>query len=285
MARPPNVRLDLLNRPENVLLVREALSGVAEAIDLDGPDLNDMRTAVTEACNNVVLHAYAGDEGAMEVEVQLGEGSVEVLVRDRGVGIRHSAAPEHGEPGLGVPVIEALSDTASFRELGAGHGTEVAMRFAAPDAHSMAPGLADGDAAAASAAALALDGSTAAGTALLSVAPNAIARSVVPRLLCVLAARAHFSTDRIFDMQLLGDALVAHAGPSLSGSYLQLAASVEPRRLELRVGPLLAGGGERLVLDSDVSGIGSVLERLADSRDVTSGDAHDTLTLQLLDRF
>ena len=57
------------NKPENVLLVREMLTGVAETVDLDGSDLNDIRTAVTEACNNVVLHAYQGDEGPLEVEV------------------------------------------------------------------------------------------------------------------------------------------------------------------------------------------------------------------------
>jgi len=58
---------------------------------------------------------------------------------------------------------------------------------------------------------------------------------------------------------------------------------VEPRDLELRVGPLITGRAERLVDDSDVEGLGRVLEKLADSHDVTHMDSHDTLTLQLLD--
>ena len=49
MAEPPNVRLNLSNRSENVLLAREMLTGVAEAIELDSSDLYDVRTAVTEA--------------------------------------------------------------------------------------------------------------------------------------------------------------------------------------------------------------------------------------------
>ena len=57
---PPNVHLRLSNRPENVMLVRQLLAGVGETVDLDASDLYDIKVAVTEACNNVVLHAYAG---------------------------------------------------------------------------------------------------------------------------------------------------------------------------------------------------------------------------------
>ena len=88
MAEPPNVRLKISNRSENVLLVREVLTGVAETIELDSSDLYDIRTAVTEACNNVVLHAYEGQEGPLEVDLRVPADAVEVIVRDHGVGIR-----------------------------------------------------------------------------------------------------------------------------------------------------------------------------------------------------
>jgi serine/threonine-protein kinase RsbW len=285
MARLPNVRLDLLNRPENVLLVREALTGVGEAIGIEGPDLSDMRTAVTEACNNVVLHAYAGEEGPLEVDVVLEEGAIEVLVRDRGVGIRQGSSPERSEPGLGVPVIEALASSAEFRELESAPGTEVGMFFAVPAAHPLEPAAPGEPVVSWPPDTPAFDDERrSASVATVNVAPTELARCVVPRLLCVLAARAHFSTDRISDSQLLADAIVAHAGESLTGGYLQMAVSVEPRDLELRVGPLPVGRAQRLVQASDVQGLGSVLERLADSHDVRSEDSHDTLMLQLLDR-
>jgi hypothetical protein len=131
----------------------------------------------------------------------------------------------------------------------------------------------------------ALQGRSASGTAAISVAPNALARAVIPRLLCVLAARAHFSTDRISDSQLVGDALVAHAAPGADGEYLHMAINVEPRDLELMVGPMPVGSAERLVLDSDVKGLGRVLEKLTDHHAVGAADeTSDTLTLQLLDR-
>src|SRR5829696_8393964 len=54
------IRLTLPARPENVAVVRHVLGALADAVRL-APDLaNDMRLAVTEACTNVVRHAYRG---------------------------------------------------------------------------------------------------------------------------------------------------------------------------------------------------------------------------------
>jgi hypothetical protein len=181
-------------------------------------------------------------------------------------------------------VIEALTDSVEFGEADPGGGTEVRMSFGAPTAGSLDGTDGDGSTVRALPELPAFDERQQTGTATVSIAPTALARSVLPRLLCVLAARAHFSTDRISDSQMVADALVAHAGESISGGYLSMAVDVEPRDLELRVGPLLAGRAQRLVLDSDVEGLGPVLEKLADRHGVSSTDSHDTLMLQLLDR-
>jgi serine/threonine-protein kinase RsbW len=276
MARLPNVHLDLSNRPDNVLLVRETLTGVAETIGLDGSDLSDIRTAVTEACNNVVLHAYRGAEGPLEVEIEATPSSMEVVVRDHGVGIAHAVTSDR-EPGIGLPVIEALSHSVTFEEPPGG-GTEVRMSFATGSARGLESPAREGVEAPLFAE---IDNAP---TATIRIAPASLARTVIPRLLCVLAARAHFSTDRISDSQLVGDALVAAASGAISGSYVSMAVSVEPRDLELRFGPLISGRAERLVVDSDVQGLGRVLEKLADSHGVMTSDSHDMLTLQLLDR-
>jgi anti-sigma regulatory factor (Ser/Thr protein kinase) len=277
MARLPNVRLDLTNRPENVLLVRETLTGVAEGVGLGGTDLSDVRTAVTEACNNVVLHAYGGDQGPLEVEVDIPPGALEVVVRDHGVGMPAGALD--GEPaadaetGIGLPVIAALTHSADFRAT-AGGGTEVRMTFAAPHVRGVQP----------AAGAPARPGPGDEATASITIAPPLLARSVVPRVICVLAARAHFSTDRISDSQLLADALVAHAEHALDGGSLSMSVRALPRDLEVSIGPLLVGHGERLVHESDVEGLGPVLEKLADGHGVSSSDSHDTLTFTLRDR-
>ena len=66
---PPNVCLSLENRPENVLIVRQVLSGVAEAASINALELNDISTAVSEACNNVVparLRRRPGPDGGRD---------------------------------------------------------------------------------------------------------------------------------------------------------------------------------------------------------------------------
>ena len=140
---PPNIRLSLSNRPENVALVRQMLAGLAEAVGLDGVDLNDISTAATEACNNVVLHAYEGGEGPLEIDVYAGAEAIEVVVRDRGGGIPPQIGrPEEGS-GIGLSVIQTLARRAEFRDT-ADEGTEVRMEFATPPAATWASPPEDG---------------------------------------------------------------------------------------------------------------------------------------------
>jgi serine/threonine-protein kinase RsbW len=54
------VRLRLESRPQTLTIVRGMLGGVAELLAIDPELLDDLKTSVSEACNNVVLHAYAG---------------------------------------------------------------------------------------------------------------------------------------------------------------------------------------------------------------------------------
>jgi anti-sigma regulatory factor (Ser/Thr protein kinase) len=126
----PDVRLHLPARPEGVGVVRQALSGVADALDFEEAILADMKMAVTEACTNVVVHAYDEDEGVLEVEMQAGEDGLTIVVRDHGTGIQPRPT-RHAAPalGLGLPLIAALSDAFELRG-SAGSGTEVRMTFA-----------------------------------------------------------------------------------------------------------------------------------------------------------
>jgi serine/threonine-protein kinase RsbW len=126
----PEVLLTMPARPEGVGVVRQALAGMADALDFDASVLADMKMAVTEACTNVVVHAYEEDAGVLEVEMLADEAGLTIVVRDHGTGIQ--PRPARLEPpalGLGLPLIAALSDSFELRG-SAGHGTEVRMTFA-----------------------------------------------------------------------------------------------------------------------------------------------------------
>jgi serine/threonine-protein kinase RsbW len=279
MADIPNVCLNLSNRPENVLVVRQALTGLAENRGLDPIETNDLNTAVTEASNNVVQHAYEGEEGPLEVEVYARTGAVLVVVRDHGVGIRpHSPEGEDAHAGIGLPVIHALTQSVEFRNLPGG-GTEVRMQFAAANAGALEPvsDRHDGEMPAG------MDGRAIESTVEMTLAPSAVAQAVLPRVLSALAARAHFSTDRISDLQLLADALAANAGESISGSRLGVAVTLAPRDLELLIGPLRTGSASRLVESSSADGVGGVIERLADDHHVSTSNSSEMLALRLVE--
>jgi serine/threonine-protein kinase RsbW len=127
-AMTPDMELALAARAENIAIVRHALGGLGEAYDVPEPKLSDIRLAVTEACANVVVHAYPDDrEGPMEVVASMDDDALTVLVRDWGCGIR----PRPNSPGLGLglSLIAALAESVQL-----GHGekehTEVRMTFA-----------------------------------------------------------------------------------------------------------------------------------------------------------
>jgi serine/threonine-protein kinase RsbW len=276
----PNICLSLANKAENVLLVRQALSGLAEVIALDAIELNDLSTAVTEACNNVVLHAYEGAEGPMEVEIHACEPALRVVVRDRGVGMSPRVRAEDAPGGIGLPVIRALAHTAEFVARDPGPGTEVRMEFLTtrkptlieptPEQPFEFPPTEAHD--------------LVSETMALALAPSALARAVLPRVLSGLATRAHFSTDRIAETQLLADALIDRTDGSIGASHLSVNVGVAPRLLEVQLGPLLRGRGEALLNDGpEGRGLGGMLGRLADAHRVSCAaeGATEILALQL----
>ncbi len=278
MGAAPNVRLNVPNRAENVLLVRQALSGLAESVGLDAVSLGDVSTAVTEAANNVVLHAYEGREGPLEVELASVDGGLDVLVVDHGCGI--SPSIRNGETmsdGIGLPVIQALSDTAEFRDRPGG-GTEVAMHFQLTQSRPL-----DGERGLPSGAGEPPPGYADPAEIVLGVAPPAVARNVVPRVLSTLAARAYFTTDRISDAQLLADTLVAELDDDGDGR-MYLAVSVEPRTLGLRIWPLANGRAGQLFAGAGADGIGSVLHRLTDGHTVSDHGSRELLDLRIAQR-
>jgi anti-sigma regulatory factor (Ser/Thr protein kinase) len=122
----PDLSLTLPARPENVAVVRHAIGGLGEALDVDDQVLADVKLAVTEACTNAVVHAYADGEGPLEVAAYLRESRLLLVVRDEGRGI----VPRTDSPGLGLglPLIATLAEAL---ELGTDERerTEVRMTF------------------------------------------------------------------------------------------------------------------------------------------------------------
>lgn len=128
-----DLQLELPARAENIALIRHAFGALGEALALDEQLLADIRLAITEACSNVVVHAYAEREpGPLQVDATVHDHALTVVVRDEGPGI----VPHPGSPGLGLglPLIASLTESV---ELGRDEQerTEVRMTFALSGAH------------------------------------------------------------------------------------------------------------------------------------------------------
>ncbi|HEY6526030.1 MAG TPA: ATP-binding protein [Solirubrobacteraceae bacterium] len=241
MAEGSTVRLRLESRPQTLTIVRGMLGGVAEFLSIDPELLDDLKTSVSEACNNVVLHAYGGEPGPMEVGLFVTPEQFSVRVSDEGVGM--PAPPPAGDvsQGIGLSVIRALTEDVQFSSAPGG-GTEVRMDFSVRrDGRKLfeAPPAATGDAELTPSA-------EEDGEVIVSLSPVTLLPGVLGRLARTLAATAHFSLDRFSDVYLVTDTLAAHAATAAEGQRIEARLAAQDRRLELIVGPFRKGTGSRL---------------------------------------
>jgi anti-sigma regulatory factor (Ser/Thr protein kinase) len=106
----PDMELALPARAANIAVVRHAFGALGEAFAIEEQILSNIRLAVTEACTNVVVHAYPdGHEGMLEILATLQEEKLVVVVRDEGPGI--GPRPDSPGLGLGLPLIVALTES------------------------------------------------------------------------------------------------------------------------------------------------------------------------------
>ena len=241
MSDSPELRIVVAARPENVAVVRRAITGIGEAVGLEETSIGDLQTIVTEASMNVVVHAYENGDGPLEVTASRVGDSLEVAVSDHGTGFRpRPADPDRGDLRLGLPLIAALSDGFEIRG-GPGRGTEVvARKRIVPtengDVHVAGTVASPGD------------------SARLSFESEEAAGPVVSRVIGMLASRADLSVDRLADTQLLGDAVSAASPDQFEGGRLDIEIVDRDGCLEIGVGPLVTGGAERLLDEMELPG-------------------------------
>jgi len=126
-GRVCHVRLTFPAKAEYITLGRLALTGIARlgAVPFTDEQLGDVKLALTEACTNSVRHAYDGGIGAVSIAYELHRDRLVVEVVDDGRGFDGKAArpdseDEPNEGGLGIAIIEALTDELEFGRGSAG---------------------------------------------------------------------------------------------------------------------------------------------------------------------
>jgi anti-sigma regulatory factor (Ser/Thr protein kinase) len=257
------LHMTLPARAENVSLVRHALAGYAQRVGMDEERIGDLKTVVTEACMNVVVHAYENGDGPLEVVAGADEDEITVIVRDLGHGLQPQSGTDKPSLRLGLTLIAAL--TTSFEIAGGtGRGTRVTARVPLADAarNDPAPGAAQ----------------PGLPTASVEVGAAELAGPVLERIFGAVAARQNLQVDRLSDAMLLTDALGEAGAGRFADARLRFIVDDPEGRIVLRIGPLAAGGAEELRNGLRLPGDAS-LEVLADDVSIESTDDGEYLAV------
>ena len=130
-----HVTLEFPSRSANEGFARTAAACFAAQWDPTLEEINDIKTAVSEAVTNAIVHAYPDTLGKVSVRLRIKEGHVlEIVVKDWGVGIadvNQARTPlfttgSEERSGMGFTIMESFMDTLKVRSA-PGKGTTVTM--------------------------------------------------------------------------------------------------------------------------------------------------------------
>ncbi len=131
------MELKFLSVPENEGFARVAVSAFAVQLNPTLDALADIKTAVSEAVTNAIVHGYENETGIVEIAAALGkDGMLEVSVSDAGKGIGDiqqamqpffTTQPEKERSGMGFSVMQTFMDSVTV-ESAPGQGTTVRMK-------------------------------------------------------------------------------------------------------------------------------------------------------------
>jgi len=266
--KPKGLQMRLPARAENVAVVRHALAGMAEQMGMDEAGVADLKTVVTEASMNVVVHAYPADEaGPLLVDAEPDSEGLTVIVSDSGAGISPQADSERSSLKLGLSLIAALSSSFSISG-GLDRGTEVMMRLPLRGGGTNGGGPAESKLV-----------PEIAGTEI-TVGSSELLEPVLARLVGALAARRDLSVDRVSDAVLVTDAIAAAAPGRFADGCVRLGLGESDGGLELRLGPMEKGAASEIREELTVPDLGGSLEALADELEIDKSDDGDYLIVR-----
>lgn len=113
--------MKILAKAGNEAFARSAVAAFAASLNPDVDQINDIKTAVSEAVTNCIVHAYGGDsENYITVDAEIDDSTVFITVADSGVGIDdielamqpfYTTATTAERTGMGFTVMESFMDT------------------------------------------------------------------------------------------------------------------------------------------------------------------------------
>lgn len=129
------LKMEILSRPENEGFARAAVAAFVARLNPTLEEINDIKTAVSEAVTNSVVHAYDSEEGSIKITIEIEEKNVAITIVDEGEGIANveqareplfTTKPEEERSGMGFTFMEIFMDGLEVHS-SKGKGTTVHM--------------------------------------------------------------------------------------------------------------------------------------------------------------
>lgn len=129
------MKLTFSSKSENEAFARGVISCFALSLNPSISELTDIKTAVSEAVTNAIVHAYQKNSGEITIEAEIVDNNLHINIFDNGVGIEdvdkalepfYTTSPEDERSGMGFTIMQSFMDSIRV-ESKKGQGTRIYM--------------------------------------------------------------------------------------------------------------------------------------------------------------
>ena len=129
------MQLEILSKSNNEAFARITVAAFAAQLDPTIEEISDIKTAVSEAVTNSIIHGYENKEGIIKIVAYLFENAIRIEISDQGKGIEdidiareplYTTKPDLERSGMGFTIMDSFMDELKIESV-VGMGTKVTM--------------------------------------------------------------------------------------------------------------------------------------------------------------
>ncbi|ADK16441.1 MULTISPECIES: anti-sigma F factor [Clostridium] len=131
-----SMKIEFISKSQNESFARVSVAAFVSQLDPTVEELADVKTAVSEAVTNSIIHGYENKEGVVKIQAFIKEKELTLIVEDQGVGIEnielarqplYTSRPDLERSGMGFTVMETFMDSLKV-ESEKNKGTRLTMK-------------------------------------------------------------------------------------------------------------------------------------------------------------
>ena len=132
------MQLEILSKSSNEAFARITVAAFAAQLDPTIEEISDIKTAVSEAVTNSIIHGYENKDGIIKIVAYLFENSIRIEISDQGKGIEdinmakqplYTTKPDLERSGMGFTIMDSFMDELKIESV-VGMGTKITMEKA-----------------------------------------------------------------------------------------------------------------------------------------------------------